>query len=480
MKVILYCRKSTDSEDKQVMSLDAQENELRKIAERDGLEIVQVYRESMSAKAPGRPLFSEMLSKINQKEAQGILCWKLDRLARNPIDGGSISWMLQQGQILSIRTYDREYLPSDNVLLMSVEFGQSNQYIRDLSENVKRGNREKVRRGEWPNRAPFGYRNDRNTRTIVVVKSQAVKIQEIYNLYVTGEYSISKLGKLFGKSNSQIELILKRHVYHGMIEYKGELYPGTHKPIISKELFDKAQEVRNKYRVSPIRPHKLSFPYRGLMQCGSCGCKLTATRKKDQYDYYYCTNGKGICDQHRSYINPMKVEDFLEAALEKLHFDEELIEIMYEAARERLENGRHTGQQTLDAIQLQIHKIKQQEKKLLHTYTSGLIDKDLYTEEAQTLQTEKKSLESKYNNYLKNSDNGLATLELTKEVFLTSSRAISEFKEADSEQKGIIAKKLLWNFDVENKKALNYKFKSPFAVLANAPKSGDLHSLLPD
>ena len=137
-----------------MMSLDAQENELRTLAEREGIEIVQVFRESMSAKAPGRPLFAEMVKQLTKGTASVILCWKIDRLARNPVDGGAIQWMLQQGQISTIKTYDRTYLPTDNVLMLSIELGMSNQYIRDLSENVKRGNREKLRRGEWINRAP--------------------------------------------------------------------------------------------------------------------------------------------------------------------------------------------------------------------------------------------------------------------------------------------------------------------------------------
>ena len=206
MKAILYCRKSSESEDRQVMSLDAQENELKRIAERDGIEIVKVYRESMSAKAPGRPLFAEMLDLISKGKADAILCWKLDRLARNPVDGGSISWALQKNQIKLIKTHERDYLPSDNVLLMYVELGMSNQYVRDLSENVKRGNREKLRRGEWPNRAPYGYKNDKNTKTLVVVRSQAEKVRQTFELYATGKYSVTDLARKLNLGRSTIEM----------------------------------------------------------------------------------------------------------------------------------------------------------------------------------------------------------------------------------------------------------------------------------
>ncbi|HEY0964237.1 MAG TPA: recombinase family protein [Candidatus Paceibacterota bacterium] len=479
MKVILYARKSTDTEDKQVMSLDAQENELRKIAEREHLEIVTVYRESMSAKAPGRPLFAEMLKLITKGKADGILCWKIDRLARNPVDGGSISWMLQSGQIQAIHTYERIHLPSDNVLMLYVELGMSNQYIRELSANVKRGNREKLRRGEWPNHAPYGYRNDKNTKTLKVVKSQADKVRKVFDLYVTGKYSYAEIAKKLGIQKSLVERLLSKSFYYGMMERGGEQYPGIHTPIITKEIFDLAQQIKACVRVSPERPHGLFFTYRGLMRCAVCDCLLTATRKKGRYDYYYCTNGKGHCDQHKSYIPEKQVESFFADALTQIRFDEELIEIMYEAARERAENGSYDSKKTLDAIQYQIYQLQQQERKLLHSFTRGFIDESVYTEEAQNLQGDRKELEQKYKNYEANSQTSLGTLELTKQVFLDSNKAVSEFETATPERKQEIVKNLLWNFSVQDKKVLETKYKSPFQVLAKAPKKGDLVTMLP-
>ena len=109
----LYARKSTDVEDKQVLSIDAQLFELRSLAKRDGLEIVAEFVEKKSAKKPGRLIFTDMLQRIEKGEAQGIVCWKIDRLARNPVDGGQISWLLQQGVIRHIQTHDRGYFPGD-------------------------------------------------------------------------------------------------------------------------------------------------------------------------------------------------------------------------------------------------------------------------------------------------------------------------------------------------------------------------------
>ena len=148
MKYILYCRKSTDTEDKQVQSLDSQEHELVDMAKKHNLLVVKILKESMSAMSAGRPIFEQMMKMIDTGKADAILCWKLDRLARNFVDGGKIIDNLQKSVIKEIRTYEAIHLPSDNVLLLAVQLGMANQYIRDLSVNVKRGNREKLARGE--------------------------------------------------------------------------------------------------------------------------------------------------------------------------------------------------------------------------------------------------------------------------------------------------------------------------------------------
>jgi DNA invertase Pin-like site-specific DNA recombinase len=480
MKAILYCRKSTDTEDKQVMSLDAQEYELRALAEKEGIEIVKVYRESMSAKAPGRPLFAEMLKLITAGKADSIICWKIDRLARNPVDGGSISWLLQSSTIKTIRTHERTYLPSDNVLLLYVELGMSNQYVRDLSENVKRGNREKLRRGEWTNLAPYGYKNDKNTKTLVVAKAQAKIVRQAFAMYATGNYSYTALANELGIRKSLLERILNRKFYYGTMEAHGVEYPGIHKPLITKELFAQVQAVKVDVTVHKSRPQKLEFPYRGFMYCAECGCMYTATVKKGKYDYYYCTNGKGVCSQHKSYLNDTIASGLMGGVLKKLYFDEEIIEIMYEADRERQENGTYSIQSTIDGLNLHLHQIKQKERKLLQSFTSSLIDEELYTEEAQKLSAEKENVETKLRHYNKNAHTGLATLELTKEVFLTCNRAVLEFENAKPDRKREIINSLLWNCTIKDKKVLETKYKRPFSVLANAPKNGSLTELLPD
>jgi site-specific DNA recombinase len=179
----LYCRKSTDVEDMQVLSIEAQLNELRTLAQREDVTILETFIEKKSAKIPGRPLFNEMMSRIEKGQASGIVCWKLDRLARNPVDDGKIKWLLQTKVIHKIITPERIYRPEDNTLISAVEFGMANQYVIDLSRNTKRGLREKVRRGEYPSLAPVGYINDSRTKTIVINRKKSETIKKAFELY---------------------------------------------------------------------------------------------------------------------------------------------------------------------------------------------------------------------------------------------------------------------------------------------------------
>lgn len=186
-KFFLYARKSTDVEDKQVRSIEDQITELRAFAKQENLNVIDVFIERQSAKIPGRPIFNEMLDKIENGEAEGILAWHADRLARNSVDGGRIIYLLDTGKLASLKfpTLWFENTPQGKFVL-NIVFGQSKYYADSLSENTKRGSRQKVKRGEYPGPAPIGYINDSRTKSVVVDRKKAKIIREAFELYATG------------------------------------------------------------------------------------------------------------------------------------------------------------------------------------------------------------------------------------------------------------------------------------------------------
>ena len=146
-KFFLYARKSTDVEDKQVLSIEAQIAELRAFAKQNNLNVIDTFIEKQSAKIPGRTIFNEMLKKLEKGEADGILSWHPDRLARNSVDGGKIIYLLDCGRITALR-FPQFWFEntSQGKFMLSIAFGKSKYYVDSLSENTKRGLRQKVRR----------------------------------------------------------------------------------------------------------------------------------------------------------------------------------------------------------------------------------------------------------------------------------------------------------------------------------------------
>ena len=258
MRYILYARKSTEEDDRQVLSIEAQLVELQEYAAKEKLEIVASFQEAKTAKEPGRMKFAEMLSLIERGKADGIISWHPDRLARNSVDGGKIIHFVDRGLIKSLKfpTFWFEATPQ-GLFMLNIAFGQSKYFVDNLRENVKRGLRQKIRNGVWPGWAPVGYLNNPKTRGIDVDNEKAPKVKKFFEMYATGAFTLhslanwckekglrGNLGKEIALSNVQI--ILQNIFYTGLMKYGGEMHEGQHEPLISKKLFDTCQEVMRK------------------------------------------------------------------------------------------------------------------------------------------------------------------------------------------------------------------------------------------
>src|SRR3989344_3618298 len=186
-KFFLYARKSTDVKDKQVLSIEAQLTELRDYAKRENLNIALEFVEKQSAKYIGRPIFNEMMKCIEKGDADSILSWHPERLARNSIDGGKIIYLLDTGKLARLKfpTFWCDST-SQGKFMLNMAFGQSKYYVDSLSENTKRGLRQKVRNGDYPTLAPVGYINDSRTKTVVVDRKKAKIIKQAFEFYVKG------------------------------------------------------------------------------------------------------------------------------------------------------------------------------------------------------------------------------------------------------------------------------------------------------
>ncbi len=318
VKYVLYARKSTEAEERQILSIDSQVKEMLQIAERESLEIVEIRREAHSAKDSGqRPVFKEILSDIDSGRFNGILTWAPDRLSRNAGDLGSLVDLMDESKLQEIRTYGQTFKNSPNEkFLLMILCSQAKLENDNKSINVKRGLRTRVEMGLWPGPAPTGYlkekRTDRKCQCYIdserapTIKKMFEKVahehwsgKKIYNWLkfelnfrtVCGKKHIS-LGNIF--------TILNNHFYYGEFEYpkkSGNWYKGKHEPIITKELFDL---VQSQIKSSFIRIENKEFAFTKLMYCGLCGSGISADEKfkrqkngnVHRYVYYGCTKNK--------------------------------------------------------------------------------------------------------------------------------------------------------------------------------------------
>ncbi|MCX5794227.1 MAG: recombinase family protein [Elusimicrobia bacterium] len=310
IKYFLYARKSSENEDRQIASISSQIDELKRLATQANLTIEAVLTEEKSAKAPGRPIFNKMIEAIHVDKAQGIICWKLDRLARNPVDGGTISWMLQQSLIKHIQTFQRSYYPTDNVLMMNLEFGMANQFILDLSVNTKRGQRAKIEQGWVPHKPPIGYlSNKHNLPDLLPIHNDPERFELVKRLWLTLIEQRCSAESLYSRADdfglrtpkgkpltrSKFYTLFRNPFYYGQFSWNGTLYPGKHEPMISKTQFDIVQGLLDGRRPEALTRH--IFAFTRLIRCGECGASITAEEKtKHQkngnthhYTYYRCS-----------------------------------------------------------------------------------------------------------------------------------------------------------------------------------------------
>lgn len=315
IKYVLYARKSTESEERQILSIESQVKEMLQLAEKENLEIIDIRRESHSAKDSGRrPVFKEILEDIRRGRFNGILTWAPDRLSRNAGDLGSLVDLMDQKQLLQIRTYGQSFIntPSEKFLLM-ILCSQAKLENDNKSVNVKRGLRTRCEMGLRPGPAVLGYLNqkrvDKKCEVIIdqerapIVKKMFEKVayeywsgRKIYNwLKFELNFKTPKGNK--GLTLGNIYLILQNPFYYGAFEYptkSGNWYQGKHVPIITKELFN---DVQKQIKSQFIRSETKEFAFTKLMTCSLCGSGITADEKfKKQkngnvhrYVYYGCT-----------------------------------------------------------------------------------------------------------------------------------------------------------------------------------------------
>ncbi len=476
MKYFIYARKSTESEDRQKLSISAQLAELKEFAAKEKLEIVASFQEAKTAKEPGRAQFAKMIKQIKEGKAEGILAWHPDRLARNSIDGGRIVYLVDTGKLKDLKfpTFWFDNTPQGKFML-NIAFGQSKYYVDNLSQNIKRGIRQKLRKGLWPSFAPIGYLNNRKTKGINIDKEKAPLIRKAFQLYSDGEHTFKTVAKFLEKeglrsykgnvlSVSCARRMLRNPIYYGAICWKNEIYQGIHEPIISKKLFDKVQRVMNE-RGKKKRKRQHDYAFTGFMKCGTCGYSITAEKQKGHI-YYRCTKKGGNCPE--KYLREGGLVGQLEKIIQKVSLSKDWTEkMLVEINKEKAENQ--------EILEPNIKKLEDQKQafnkkldRLLDLQLEGGLSVENYKQKKNKLMDQKLTTEEKIQEIKEKGNNWLEPM---REFILASCQAKKLLEKENNEEILSFFKNIGSNFILKDKKFRFSAQKGWRACAAREPTS---------
>ncbi len=492
----IYARKSTESEDRQALSIESQINELKLLADKDNLVIEKVFTESKSAKKSGRPVLNQMIKELKRSKVSGILCWKLDRLTRNLLDGAIISDLLENNVIKEIRTPMQVYKNNSIDRLMSgIDMLFARKYIDDLSDNVKRGLKAKVKSGWMPCRAPMGYLNKKakdGYNKIFPDPERFKLIRKMWDLMLSGNYSVDQITDIANNqwgfktrktkrlgavplTKSTLYRIFINPFYYGYFNQQGELHKGKHKPMVSIEEFERIQFILGTKERS--KPETYNFAFTGIFRCGLCGAMITAenkfkhiksTNQRKKYIYYHCTYSKDPNCPRQS-ITEENLMKQVDESLESVMIPQEYLDWIFKYYKSVKFKELIKAEQEKFSIEKELNNIDNKLHNLLNlkispdNYNNQLISNEEYLKQKNVLTKEKLKLQSSLNFY-KNSKKEFT--ELTKETFELSVYARKWFQIGDSKRKRTILNKIYSNHVITNKK-LVLKVKNHLRKLLN-------------
>ncbi len=422
----LYVRKSTDVEDKQVLSIEAQIVELKEFARRLELQVADIFIEKQTAKKPGRPVFNEMLHRISAGEANGVIAWLPDRLSRNSIDSGQIIYMLDENVLgdLKFPHFWFENTPQGKYMLAN-EFNSSKQYVDNLSVNTKRGLRQKVREGHYPSIVPFGYLNDVRTKTVVANRKTAPIVRQCFEMYAKGNKTCGDIADFLFASGvatkgrrktkndpksaggkrwheTRVKNMLSNIFYYGHFLYAGEVYEGKHTPIVDKALFDRVQAVltgRGRVQKKVTTPQALTM----LVRCANCNCYVTGSHKVKrqkngnvhEYTYYRCTHKSKVVACSEPELREYALASQLVPIAKSFAISERMGAFMLTKLDEDTQVVQADSTKLITTHRARLDELAGKSKRLFDVYMDGDIEQDEYRERRAEIMSEKKSLESK-------------------------------------------------------------------------------------
>lgn len=473
-KAVIYARVSSREQEKEGFSIPAQIKLLQEYANSKGFEVVKEFTDNETAKQTGRTNFNEMINFLkNNKDTKIILVEKTDRLYRNFKDYITVGDMDLDIHFVKENVVFGKNSRSQDKFLQEIRLVMAKNYIDNLSEEIRKGLREKAEQGYLPNKPPHGYKRI-NNKLVEIDKEQAQFILRAFNLYAKGDKSIENVcqqlrdeGFIYKSYKPKIdkpslENMLRNVFYKGLIFYRSKFYQGVHEPIISEALFAKAQQAFKKDG-KPLQRKEHDFVFANLMKCPDCGCNITAEIKKGKYIYYHCSWGKGKKNcSNKEYVRQEVLEEQFAEAVKRINIDQEQKEWLTVALKISLNDEQEYHKERIENLNKQASQFRERIDKIYIDKLDGKIDEEFWltkhnewTSQLVRIKSILNSHDETHDKYLKE---GIQIIELANDAY-------NLYLEQSSEEKTELLKILLSNSWLNSGK-LEYEYKKPFDILA--------------
>lgn len=477
MKAIILARVSSkEQEDGQ--SIPAQVRRLREYADRKQLVIIYEFQITESSTKESRKEFEKIIDLIvKSKECIALIADTVDRVQRGFKESVLIERLLREGKMEL--HFLREHLVLDknsnstDIMRwdMSVMFAKS--YVLQLSDNVKRSLEQARKDGIRANLAPLGYLNVQDkmgNKDIIPDPNQRHLIIKMFEMYATGNHSFREItdkmkdlglrNKQGGfVSHSKIADALKDPFYYGVMKAKGELYPHRHEPIISYELFEKAQDIRIGHNKKPFQYAAKPFIFRGMITCGQCGCLVSPEIKKGKYVYYSCTNAKGICK--RDYINETTFLKEVSHYFDEISLSNEIIQEITEYLKKIYESEGKFYQEQKARLRKEQDQIQQRLSKMYDDRYDGRIDESLFQKKLNEYKERECAIVQEMERHVNADESFHVTANM---VLSLAQRSREIFESSEVEEKRQLLNFVFQNLELKDKK-LSVTLREPFKII---------------
>ncbi len=478
MKALILARVSTEEQKEAGNSLPAQQERLRAyIGRKIDFQLIKEFIFDESAyQDKDRKKFQTVIDFLHeQKEIFAVCCDKVDRLSRDFLLGlPALEKLRREGKI-------ELHFPSDNLVVhkdspatdlfhYNIALSLAQYYSNAISDNVKRSKEAQLRRGELPGKAPYGYQNidiDKDKKDIVVDEYESKIVKKMYELYGSKAFSMllvkEKLKKDYNLDFSKgfIDSILKNPFYYGVMFYNGKHYPHRYQPIITKELFDKVQQVKAGYNKKHFKFAGLPYVYRGLIRCADCGCMITPEKAKDKYVYYHCTQYHG--KHNAEWLREEEITDQFGQLFKRM-------QVPLEVVKEITDSLKSVHQGKSEFREIQTKKLLDEREKYAKRIENIYLDKL----DGRITIDEYDRLYKQFREKIDEIDTQVASLQKAEdEYYLTATsllqlanRAYDLFVGSEMEEKRQLLKLLLQNPTLEGRK-VRYDVLNPFNTILN-------------